>query len=178
MRKATLSKNPALQNKQSFIVQGVEHSANVTTRDNIEIAIEAADRPDGTKIPIGRINPGEFKITVDLADLLTRQAYEAWADACIDVPSNGLASYGGISPDYKRGAILVYHRLYHTTSDSDGPILYLLDGCFITSRTLPDYQMDGKEASMIEFNISYDDVKKISATNLPSWQTALATPGQ
>jgi hypothetical protein len=36
--------------------------------------------------------------------------------------------------------------------------------------------MDGKEASMIEFNISYDDVKKIDIGNLPSWQTTITRP--
>jgi hypothetical protein len=127
MRKATLSPNPALQNKQSFIVQGMEaFSVNVVTRDSIERGIEAADRPDGTKIPIGRTNPGEFKVSIDLADRQTRLAYEAWADASIDSPSNGTGVYGGINPTYKRGAILVYHRLYHTEKADDAPIMYSL----------------------------------------------------
>ncbi|QLE46375.1 hypothetical protein FD723_39890 (plasmid) [Nostoc sp. C052] len=170
MRKATLSKNPALQNKQSFIVQGMEDlSVNVVTRDNIEISIETADRPDGTKIPIGRTNPGEFTISIDLADRATRIAYEAWAAECIDEPSNGIGIFGGIKETYKRGAILVYHRLYHTSKSEDAPIMYSLEGCFITSKTLPDFQMDGNETSMMEFNISYDDAKNLASDTFPTW---------
>jgi hypothetical protein len=38
--------------------------------------------------------------------------------------------------------------------------------------TLPDYQMEGKESSMVEFNISYDDVKKLASETFPTWYQA------
>lgn len=168
MRKAVLSPNPFPQAKQRFIVDGLLESSHVATRDTIEIAIETADRPDGTKVPIGRTNPGEFKISIDLADDAVRRDYEGWADDCIDRGSR--YTYGdanaaggaieGISPNYKRDATLVYYRLYRSDQADQQPLKYRLIGCFVTSRTLPDYQMDGKDMSMYEFNISYDDAMR------------------
>jgi hypothetical protein len=171
MRKAVLSNNPFPQAKQRFLVDNLPESARVVTRDTIEIAIETADRPDGTKVPIGRTNPGEFKISIDLADDLVREGFENWADACIDKGSR--YSWGnsgeGISKDYKRDATLIYYRLFKSTDGDQQPLKYRLIGCFVTSRTLPDYQMDGKDMSMYEFNISYDDAMKFDqAGNIDS----------
>jgi hypothetical protein len=173
MRKAVLSPNPFPQAKQRFIVDGLPESSHVVTRDTIEIAIETADRPDGTKVPIGRTNPGEFKISIDLADDAVRDAYEGWANDCIDQGSlyayadTGLSgsSIQGISPNYKRNATIVYHRLYSSNDSNQQPLKYRLIGCFITSRTLPDYQMDGKDMAMFEFNVSYDDALRFDAAS-------------
>jgi hypothetical protein len=169
MRKAVLSPNPFPQAKQRFLVDGLPESSHVTTRDTIEIAIETADRPDGTKVPIGRTNPGEFKISIDLADDNVRRGYEGWADGCIDQGSRYTYSDSGlgISEDYKRNATIIYYRLYQSRNPDMQPLKYRLIGCFITSRTLPDYQMDGKDMAMYEFNISYDDAMRYDdAANL------------
>jgi len=162
MRKAVLSSNPFPQAKQRFIVDNLDESSNVVTRDTIEIAIETTDRPDGTKVPIGRTNPGEFKISIDLADDRVRRQYENWADACIDLGSRYTYSNSGvgISEDYKRNATLVYYRLFQSDNPDMQPLKYRLIGCFVTSRTLPDYAMDGKDMAMYEFNISYDDAMR------------------
>jgi len=162
MRKAVLSANPFPQAKQRFLVDGLRESSHVTTRDTIEIAIETADRPDGTKVPIGRTNPGEFKITIDLAEDAVRRDYEGWADSCIDQGSRYSYSDSGvgISPDYKRNATIIYYRLYKSDRAEMQPLKYRLIGCFVTSRTLPDYQMDGKDMAMYEFNLAYDDAMR------------------
>lgn len=162
MRKAVLSTNPFPQAKQRFLVDGLDESSHVVTRDTIEIAIETADRPDGTKVPIGRTNPGEFKISIDLADDTVRRGYEAWADASIDLGSRYSYSDSGVGIDanYKRNATLIYYRLHQSRDPDEQPLKYRLIGCFVTSRTLPDYQMDGKDMAMYEFSISYDDAMR------------------
>jgi hypothetical protein len=179
MRKAVLSVNPFPQAKQRFLVDGLDESTHVVTRDTIEIAIETADRPDGTKIPIGRTNPGEFKISIDLAEDGVRRQYEQWADSCIDQGSRyGYGDTGlGISPDYKKNATIIYHRLFASNDPDMQPLSYRLIGCFITSRTLPDYQMDGKDLSMYEFNICYDDAMLFSNTADGGLNDQVATTG-
>lgn len=180
MRKATLSKNPLPQNKQRFIVEGITHSANIITRDNISIEINTAERPDKTVVPIGRVNSGEFNITLDFADDLTRIDYIKWFNQCIDrasatslsgsgtgflsgtldTPDNAnLTQVWGIDPSYKKAAVIVYHRLF---KDSTVKAVKLkLAGCFPKSMTAPDFDMDGEDMATLEMSISYDDAQII-----------------
>ncbi len=178
MRKATLSKNPLPQNKQRFIVEGLPNSANIITRDNIAIEINTAERPDKTVVPIGRVNSGEFNITLDFADDLTRIEYIKWFNQCVDRASTTSLSGGntgflsgvlddannatqnqvkGIQPEYKKSAVIVYHRLFIDSSVQ--PVKLKLAGCFPKSMTAPDFDMDGEDMATLEMSISYDDAQ-------------------
>ena len=186
MRKATLSRNPFPQNKQRFIVEGMPNSANIITRDNITIEINTAERPDKTVIPIGRVNSGEFNITLDFADDATRFEYIRWFNRCVDRGSTTSLATGdrggfltsvledadnanvtqvkGIHPDYKRAATIVYHRLFQDTGVL--PVKLSLAGCFPKSMTAPDFDMDGEDMATLEMSISYDDAQIVQATSL------------
>lgn len=178
MRKATLSKNPFPQNKQRFIVEGMSNSANIITRDNITIEINTAERPDKTVVPIGRVNSGEFNITLDFADDLTRHEYIRWFNQCVDRGSSTTLSGSGtgflngvledannatqnqvkgIHPEYKKSAVIVYHRLFIDSSVK--PVKLKLAGCFPKSMTAPDFDMDGEDMATLEMSISYDDAQ-------------------
>lgn len=190
MRKATLSKNPIPQNKQRFIVEGMSNSANIITRDSISIEINTAERPDKTVVPIGRVNSGEFNITLDFAEDSTRDEYIKWFNRCIDRASTTTLSGGGtgflagaleepdnvdqgqvkgIHKDYKKSAVIVYHRLF---VDSDvKPVKLKLAGCFPKSMTAPDFDMDGEDMATLEMSISYDDAQIVLDGSLGDYAT-------
>ncbi len=67
-------------------------------------------------------------------------------------------SVTGIDPTYKRLAYLTYHRLYADPNAKTLPLTVKLLGCWVKSMTMPDFDMDGEEASTLECAISYDDV--------------------
>jgi hypothetical protein len=178
MQKATLSPNPLPQNKQRFIVEGLPEAKRIITRDNISIELGSADRPDKTVVPVGRVNPGEFNITLDFGDDLARGDYIKWFNMCIDkgtaaresgaarrtlTQDNGVsagltyAGVEGINREYKKRATLIYHRLYR----EEQPIVVKLIGCWPKSIQLPDFDMDGEEMVTLEASISYDDVQII-----------------
>lgn len=161
MKKATLSPNPVLQAKQRLIIDRLPESDRVITRDTIAMEIGSVDRPDKTKVPIGRVNPGEFNVTLDFADDAARDAYYNWFLECID--NGGRGDTPGINPTYKRNAVIKYDRLYRTTERSGQPISLRLIGCFPTSCTMPDFDMNGEDTSNLEMTISYDDVRLIDA---------------
>jgi hypothetical protein len=188
MRKATLSKNPFPQNKQRFIVEGMTNSANIITRDNITIEINTAERPDKTVIPIGRVNSGEFNITLDFADNDTRYEYINWFQRCIDRATttsvSAISGQGGltgvlqgdtttagliigIDPDYKKNAVIVYHRLFQEIGVL--PVKLKLAGCFPKSLTAPDFDMDGEDMATLEMSISYDDAEIVQATAITTY---------
>jgi hypothetical protein len=177
MQKATLSPNPLPQNKQRFLVQDLPECRRVITRDTIAIELSSAERPDKTVVPIGRVNSGEFNITLDFGDDLGRGDYLKWFNMCIDKGTkerssgansrdlsedvtNSSVTYAGVAgidPGYKKLATLIYHRLYN----EDNPIIVKLIGCWPSSLTLPDFDMDGEEMLTLEMTISYDDVQII-----------------
>jgi hypothetical protein len=181
MRKATLSPNPIPQNKQRFIVEGLKECNRVITRDNITLELAAADRPDKTSVPIGRIANGDFGITLDFADDLARRDYLKWFEMCVDKGSSmrqtGAAtrdltgsviadakaktydSVEGINKDYKKLASVIYHRLY---KGKEQPIVLKLIGCWPKSIEAPDFDMDGEDLCTLSMTISFDDAEIIT----------------
>jgi hypothetical protein len=178
MRKATLSPNPIPQNKQRFIVEGLPECDRIITRDAINLEIATADRPDKTKVPIGRVNPGDFGITLDFADDKARNEYLGWFEMCIDrgsalratnartreligaggdVASRTYGGVPGIDPKYKKLASIIYQRLYI----QEPPIVCKLIGVFPSSCEFPDYDMDGEDLCTLSMTLSYDDVEPI-----------------
>ena len=179
MRKATLSPNPVPQNKQRFIVEGLPECNRIITRDAVNIEIATADRPDKTKVPIGRVNPGDFGITLDFADDKGRNEYMRWFEMCIDrgsslrqtnartrelvnptggdVASRTYGAIPGIDPKYKKLVSIVYHRL----TIENPPIVCKLIGVFPSSCEVPDFDMDGEDLCTLSMTLSYDDIELI-----------------
>lgn len=181
MRKATLSPNPVPQNKQRFIVQDLPECNRIITRDAITIEIGSAERPDKTVVPIGRVNSGDFGITLDFADDKARSAYLGWFEMCIDrgtslratnamtrdlvnptggdVSSRGYAAIEGINPKYKKLASIVYHRLHKESP----PIVLKLIGVWPKSCEAPDFDMDGEDLCTLSMTLSFDDAELITS---------------
>lgn len=176
MQKATLSTNAALQSKQRMIVEGIPTASAIITRDEITLEVEVVERPDGTQIPGGRVQPGEFNVTIDLADNDTRRAYYGWYTQSIDqggknsvegqqvdfqnprvgtIPGIGISRL--VTGSYKRSVTIVYHRLQQLQGVENQPIVLSLLGCWVKSCSLPDYDMAGTESSQATFTICYDD---------------------
>jgi hypothetical protein len=179
MRKATLSPNPIPQNKQRFIVQDLPEANRIITRDNITIELGSAERPDKTVVPVGRVNSGEFSITLDFADDKARGDYQKWFEMCVDRGSSLrqtnattrelLGSTGGatdrtykgiegINKNYKKTASIIYHRLYV----EEPPITCKLIGVWPKSMEIPDFDMDGEEMCTLSMTLSYDDAELLS----------------
>lgn len=176
MKKATLSENPFLQAKQRFLVENLPEADRIVTRDEIELAFGVVERPDATKVPMGRVQPGDFSITLDFADNEARNAYWGWwqqskdqggkarnANAQIDFSNPRSATIPGIghstlvSGHYKRQVTIIFHRLYQAQGVENKPTIILLTGCFVTTCSIPDYDMAGEDSSMLSLTISYDD---------------------
>jgi hypothetical protein len=180
VRKATLSPNPLPNNKQRFIVQDLPECNRIITRDNITIEIGSAERPDKTVVPIGRVNSGEFGITLDFADDKARSAYLGWFEMCIDrgtslratnaltrdlvnatggdVASRSYSAVPGINPKYKKLVSIVYHRLYV----GEPAIVLKLIGVWPKSCEAPDFDMDSDELCTLSMTLSYDDAELIT----------------
>ena len=164
--KSVLPRNPHLTQNQQFIVQGLPTASRIVTRDEITVEIDTIERPDKTVVPSGRINPGTFNITLDFADNQARAEYIGWFNQCKDQGQGqaqtsgvlGFGGSGGVSPDYKKSATIVYLRLYQDSTGTDKEYKTELIGCFPKSYKLPKYDMDEAETSMLELEIQYDDV--------------------
>lgn len=164
MKKSTLPRNPHLLQNQQFIVEGLSNADRIVTRDEITVEIDTIDRPDKTVVPSGRINPGTLNITLDFADTQARAEYISWFNLCKDTgQSNGVlglgASAGGIDPNYKKSATIVYYRLYQDNTGTDKVYQTQLIGCFPKNYKLPAYDMDKAETAMLSLEIQYDDVQ-------------------
>lgn len=180
MRKATLSPNPIPQNKQRFIVEDLPEANRIITRDNITIELGSAERPDKTVVPIGRINSGEFNVTLDFADDKARRDYVRWFEMCVDrgtslrqagaatrdltgqggdVRSRTYGAVEGINPKYKKLASIIYHRLYKA---DEQPIVLKLVGVWPKSIEAPDFDMDGEELCTLSMSLSFDDAELIT----------------
>ena len=163
MRKATLPKNPLPVSKERMFVQDLPDSNGITQRDEIELAFATSTRPDATVVPIGRINPGTFNVTLDFADDRTRSAYIKWHGMCkdraassgqIDTPDGQVV---GIDPNYKKQVTLIFHRLYKSSGGLDQPVKIILVGCFPVSMTIPAYDVTSEDMAMLTLSISFDD---------------------
>jgi hypothetical protein len=169
MRKATLPKNPLPVAKERMIVKDLPDANGITNRDEIELAFATSTRPDATVVPIGRIQPGTFNVTLDFSDDRTRAAYLKWHSMCRDRASSAGqidTSDGpvvGIDPDYKKQVTLVFHRLYKSAGGIDQPVKVLLRGCFPVSATIPAYDMTSEDMCMLTLSISYDDGEVITS---------------
>lgn len=174
MRKATLSPNPFTAAKQRFIVEGLPEADRIVTRDEISLEYGVIERPDATRVPKGRVAPADFGVTLDFADDLARNAYIEWYNMCrdrggttgrVDVSDGPIV---GIDPTYKRTAYVIYHRLYITPGGTEQPAKLELLGCFPTSISFPEYDMDSEDSSMLSLTISYDDGRLLDNTGSTS----------
>lgn len=163
MRKASLSPNPFTAAKQRFIVEGLPEADRIVTRDEISLEYGVIERPDATRVPKGRVAPGDFGVTLDFADDLARNAYMSWYHQCrdrggttgqVDIADGPVV---GIDPNYKKTVYIIYHRLYITPGGVEQPAKLELLGCFPTNISFPEYDMDSEDSSMLSLTISYDD---------------------
>jgi hypothetical protein len=105
MQKQTLQQNIFKKAKQRFRVAGLPEIV-ITQRGTIDVAVGAIELPDGTKVTGGRVEPGEFTITLHFSDDTSREAYLDWFEQAVD---KGL---GGVNPNYKRNAEIEFLRTF------------------------------------------------------------------
>lgn len=166
MRKSTLEGNILPKAKQRFIVDGYStFDIMLITRDVLNHEIGVIELPDQTKVPGGRRRAGEFNVSFQFGRDDDRRLFQEWAGLSIDI-TRGLNT--GISSDYKKDCLIVYHRLlsnrgFDSTNGnlSLNPVKVRIIGCWVSSYEFPDYDMNGDEGdgfSTCQATLQYDDV--------------------
>jgi hypothetical protein len=162
VQKQTLQQNIFKKGKQRFRVAGLPEVV-ITQRGTIDVSVEAVELPDGTKVTNGRVEPGEFTVTLHFTDDVSRNIYCDWFEEAVD---KGLA---GVNPNYKRNAEIEFLRnftgkpgQYAESGDDLQSAFADLEGVWCTKYTIPDADIDAAEACMLECTISYDDARMIT----------------
>ncbi len=165
MQKQTLQQNIFKKAKQRFRVAGLPEVV-ITQRGTIDVAVGAIELPDGTKVTGGRVEPGEFTITLHFSDDISRESYLDWFEQAVD---KGL---GGVDPNYKRNAEIEFLRTFtgkpgqFAESGDDLKSAFAdLEGVWCMKYTIPDADIDstdGDGATMLECTISYDDARVVT----------------
>lgn len=164
MQKGTLQGNILPKAKQRFVVTGLTPCI-VITRDEIEVAVGAIELPDGTKTSGGRVEPGEFGVTLQFGDDVARRTYINWFNEAKDRGASG------VSPNYKRSATLTFLRSFSDPPDitsSSGSDLEkveaIIRGVWCLSYTIPEGDIDATDGdgyTTLSCNLSYDDAEVI-----------------
>ena len=160
MRKATLNARVIPKNKAKFTIQNLSNGAlQVTTRGEVSQESDTIERKDKTVVPSGRINPGEFDITIPLSERTDVDTMTTWRQMCLDADTNtgGSVSATGLHTKYKRDCVLQY---FHIFDDGTAEEYIFLSGCFVKNAQYPDYDMDGSEEAEVTFTISYDTMQR------------------
>ena len=118
MRKATLNPNTLPNNKGELQIEGFPFANRIIQRDALNSELGTIERPDKTVVASGRTEPGEFNVTLDLADNAARVGYYAWHQLAKDAAS-GVAS---AEADVVEGADL-YGFDYGNYTTGDNPYL-------------------------------------------------------
>jgi hypothetical protein len=165
MQKQTLQQNIFKKAKQRFRVAGLPEVV-ITQRGTIDVGVGAIELPDGTKVTGGRVEPGEFTVTLHFSDDESRNCYCDWFEEAVD---KGIS---GVNPNYKRNAEIEFLRTftgkpgqYAESGDDLQSAFADLEGVWCTKYTIPDADIDstdGDGASMLECTISYDDARMIT----------------
>lgn len=165
MQKQTLQQNIFKKAKQRFRVAGLPEIV-ITQRGTIDVAVGAIELPDGTKVTGGRVEPGEFTITLHFSDDTSREAYLDWFEQAVD------KGIGGVNPNYKRNAEIEFLRTFtgkpgqFAESGDDLQSAFAdLEGVWCMKYTIPDADIDstdGDGATMLECTISYDDARVVT----------------
>lgn len=166
MHKNTMEQNVLKKGKQRFRVQGLP-DVIIITRDNIEVNTGAIELPDATKVAGGRVEAGEFNITLQFGDDYARNAYLGWLNQAVD--RGRWQNTTGVDPDYKRTAVVEFLRAFEGTSSYNNasgnprePVMAVLRGVWCMSYTIPDFDMDsadGDAFTTLECTLSYDNAE-------------------
>jgi hypothetical protein len=165
MQKGTLNPNIFKKAKQRFKVQGLSEVV-VLQRASLDVGMGAIELPDGTKVSGGRVDPGEFTVTLQFSDDQARLAYLSWFEMAKDDGTER-----GIHPDYKRNAVITFLRAYSQPSNYDtrgnnlGPLKIEVIGCWCMKYVIPESDIsstDGDGYSSLECTLSYDDVRNVT----------------
>lgn len=160
--KSVMEGNIFHSNNQRLVITGIPGGIMIVQRDAISIEQDVVELQDKRKVPSGRNNPGEFNAQLQLASDITRNSMAAWYSLCLD-PGQG------ISPNYKRQAVISYERLFTGSPGSDyqgsGNDLkrfqIKLIGVWCKSMEFPEFTMDGTEHSLLSVGFCFDDVEPI-----------------
>lgn len=165
MEKQSLQQNVFTKRRQNFRVNGLPEVI-ITQRGTIDVGLGAIELPDGTKVTGGRVDPGEFTITLHFSDDTSREEYLNWFEQAVD------KGPGGVDPNYKRSAEIEFLRLFTgkpgqfaESGDDLQSTLADLEGVWCTKYTIPESDMsstDGDGATMLECTISYDDARVVT----------------
>lgn len=171
MRRSVLNQNAILKGKYRFIVAGLDEANKVISVGDIESEVSAVEREDKTKVTGGRTGGGETDVVLDFASDEARNAYVAWHKQCIDraggSSDDGLSiqsdeingSVIGVHPNYKRDAMVIYHRLYKSDNNLEKPVKIRLLGCWARKVSASGVEMNSEDAAQLTVTICYDDVE-------------------
>lgn len=171
MRRSVLNQNAILKGKYRFVVAGLDEANQVISVGDIESEVSAVEREDKTKVSAGRTGGGETDVVLDFASDEARNAYINWHKQCIDRAGstsdddlsiksdtiNGVIR--GVDPNYKRDAVLIYHRLYDSGSNLEKPVKISLIGCWARKISATGVEMNSEDAAQLTITICYDDVE-------------------
>lgn len=170
MRRGVLNPNAILKGKYRFIVQGLDEANEVISVGDIESEVTAIEREDKTKVTAGRTSGGETDVVLDFASDAARKAYLNWHNQCIDRAGsssddaiaiesdiiNGPAI--GVNRNYKRQAMIIYHRSYQENS-TEQPVKIRLIGAWARKVSASGVEMNSEDAAQLTITICYDDVE-------------------
>lgn len=168
MQKSTLEQNILRKAKQRFIVQNLPEVV-VLQRGSLDVGVGAIELPDGTKVSGGRVEPGEFTVTLQFADDLARGAYIGWFKQAVDV--NGQQ---GVNPNYKRNGSIRFLRAIGPNQQVNVSPAYgkmnapevtvMVYGLWCMKYTVPEADIDATDGdgdTTIECTLSYDSAEVI-----------------
>ena len=171
MRRSVLNPNAILKGKYRFVVRGLEEANECLSVGDIESEVSAVEREDKTKVTGGRTGGGETDVVLDLASDTSRNAYLGWHKQCID-KAGGTADDGitipaaeingpaiGVSHEYKREAMIIYHRLYNDPNTEEQPVKIRLVGAWARKISFSGVEMNSEDAAQATITICYDDVQ-------------------
>ena len=162
MQKSTMQQNILKKAKQRFIVTDLP-PVIVITRGTIDVGTGAINLPDGTKVAGGRVEPGEFTVTLQFGDDEARKAYIGWFNQAKDSGDDG------INPNYKRNGEIRFLRSYKGSPSGGlfnrndvGDVTAFVYGIWCQKYTIPDADIDAADGdgfTTLECTLSYDDAE-------------------
>jgi hypothetical protein len=162
-QKGVSEKNILKKSNIDMQIEGFPESMRCTfiTRANLDVNMGVIELPDGSGVPGGVIEPGEFDIEYQYGLDVTRQLLEKWFMMCKDHEGTG------INPTYSRNIIFTFNRLFSgnpgtfNSGSQSGPVIRQAIGCFPRKLDIPDFDLgarDGDAFSKGTATIHYDDV--------------------
>jgi hypothetical protein len=163
-QKQTLQQNVLTKSKQLFRVSGLPEVV-ILERASLDVAVGAIELPDGTKVSGGRVEPGEFTVTLHMSDELSLEAYLDWFEQSVDAGTYA----AGVHPNYKRNAEIEFQRLFvgqpasfSSSGDDLGKIFADIEGVWCSKYVIPEGNIDendGDASLKMECTLNYDDVR-------------------